>query len=58
METLDPNSLESFITVYGFMCDYYNTQYLEDVSTVSICNVNYMSDTVLIFLYSTYEVSI
>ena len=35
MEALDPNSLENFITVYGFMCDYHGTAYLEDVSSVS-----------------------
>ncbi len=35
MEALDPNSIENFITVYGFLCDYYGTQYLEDVSSVS-----------------------
>lgn len=36
MEALDPNSLENFITVYGFMCDYHGTAYLADVSSVSI----------------------
>ena len=35
MESLDSNSLESFIAIYGFLCDLHGIPYLEEISSVS-----------------------
>ena len=36
MESSDPNSLESYITIYGFLCDLHNIPYIPEISSVSI----------------------
>ena len=36
MEAVDPNTVESFITVYGFLCDLHGVPYLEEISSVSV----------------------
>ncbi|XP_019855654.1 PREDICTED: F-actin-uncapping protein LRRC16A-like [Amphimedon queenslandica] len=33
MDSSDPNSLESFITIYGFLCDLHNIPYIAEISS-------------------------